>query len=74
MDAQGRFVFAGHGISHEFNSQLINVFFLLDDVVQIQACHGILLSLSLLTQQSKQIQLSQLLGLFSCWHQLCLVL
>lgn len=49
-------------------------FFLLDDLVQIQACHGILLSLSLLTQQSKQIQFSQLLGLFSCWHQLCLVL
>ncbi len=67
-------VFAGHGISHEFNFQLINVFFLLDDLVQIQACHGILLSLSLLTQQSKQIQFSQLLGLFSCWHQLCLVL
>jgi hypothetical protein len=67
-------VFAGHGMRHEFNFELINVFLLLDDLVQIQACHGILLSLNLLTQQSKQIQFSELLGLFSCWHQLCLVL
>ncbi len=54
------------------SSEYVCLFLIL--MVQIPACCGILLSLSLPIQPSAQTPLSEQSGRLSCWQQLCLVL